>query len=340
VILNISGRTDIVAFYSDWLINRLDAGFIDVRNPFYPKMVSRIMMDDVDLLFFCTKNPAPILDKLKDIKKKIYFHVTLTSYKKDIEPHVPPKGKVIESIKKLSNIIGKENLVIRYDPIFISEEYSLDYHVKAFNKLCELLDGYVCKILIHFIDDYKNVRNNMASLRYHDFNEEDYEKIGLNFSRIAEEHGLYVHTCFEDRDLVEYGFVKDDCLSKELAYKLTGKKYGKWKARKGGKCNCVEMVDIGVYNTCSHFCKYCYANYDEKKVSIRHFKQDENENANEQYAQIEKNIDKAKAAVVLVAVSDVKELREAYPSYFLNAGEFISELSDFQRNCQLKGYIK
>lgn len=81
-------------------------------------------------------------------------------------------------------------------------------------------------------------------------------------------------------------------------------------------------------------------NYDEKKVSIRHFKQDENENANEQYAQIEKNIDKAKAAVVLVAVSDVKELREAYPSYFLNAGEFISELSVFQRNCQLKGYIK
>ena len=76
MILNISGRTDIVAFYSDWLMNRLNEGFIDVRNPFNPKMVSRIMLDDVDLLFFCTKNPTPILDKLKDIKKKVYFHVT------------------------------------------------------------------------------------------------------------------------------------------------------------------------------------------------------------------------------------------------------------------------
>ena len=268
MILNISGRTDIVAFYSDWLINRLDEGFIDVRNPFNPKMVSRIMMDDVDLLFFCTKNPDPILDKLKDIKKKIYFHVTLTSYKKDIEPHIPPKGKVIESIKKLSNIIGKENLVIRYDPIFISEEYSLDYHVKAFDKLCELLDGYVCKILIHFINDYKNVRNNYSTLRYRKLTEKDYEVIGRMFSASAKKHNIVVHTCNEERDLTEFGFIKDDCISKELAFKLTGKIYKKkWKARKDLICQCVEMVDIGVYNTCKHFCKYCYANYDEKKVS-------------------------------------------------------------------------
>ena len=167
MILNISGRTDIVAFYSNWLINRLEVGFTDVINPFNPKMISRIMMEDVDLLFFCTKNPMPILDKLKDIKKKVYFHVTLTPYKKDIEPNIPPKKDIIEAIKKLSIIIGKENLVIRYDPIFISEEYNLDYHLKAFDKICE----------------------------------------------------------------------------------------------------CVEMIDIGVYNSCKHFCKYCYANFDERQVS-------------------------------------------------------------------------
>ena len=116
----------------------------------------------------------------------------------------------------------------------------------------------------------------MESLRYRPFTEDDHEKIGLNFSRIADKHGLYVHTCFEERDLTEYGFVKDDCLSKELAYKLTGKKFPRWKARKGGKCNCVEMVDIGAYNTCSHFCKYCYANFDEKKVKENTLKHNPN----------------------------------------------------------------
>ena len=273
MILNISGRTDIVAFYSDWLMNRLDEGFIDVRNPFNPKMVSRIMMDDVDLLFFCTKNPIPILNKLKEIKKKVYFHVTLTSYKNDIEPNVPPKGKVIEAVKKLSAIIGKDNIVIRYDPIFISEEYSLDYHVKAFDRLCELLDGYVGKILIHFINDYKNVRNNYSVLKYRKLTENDYETIGRSFSESAKKHNIVVHTCNEERDLTEFGFIKDDCISKELAFKLTGKIYKKkWKARKDLVCQCVEMVDIGVYNSCKHFCKYCYANYDEKQVNDNYSK--------------------------------------------------------------------
>ena len=124
MILNISGRTDVVAFYSEWLINRLKEGYIDVRNPFNQKLVSRIMLDDVDLLFFCTKNPIPILDKLKEIKNKVYFHVTLTSYNKDIEPNLPPKKDIIKAIKELSKIIGKDNLVIRYDPIFINNKYT------------------------------------------------------------------------------------------------------------------------------------------------------------------------------------------------------------------------
>jgi DNA repair photolyase len=267
VILNISGRTDIVAFYSDWLMNRLKEGFVDVRNPFNPKMVSRIMIDDVDLLFFCTKNPIPILDKIKDIDKKIYFHVTLTSYKKDIEPNVPDKKEIIEAVKKLSKMIGKENIVIRYDPVFINDEYTLDYHVKAFDKLCDLLDGYVEKILISFIDDYKNVRNNYKVLNYKRLDENDYKTIGISFSESARKHNIFVHTCAEVRNLVEYGFIKDECMSKELAYKLTGKTFKKWKARKNVPCECIEMVDIGVYNSCKHFCKYCYANFDEKQVN-------------------------------------------------------------------------
>ena len=268
MILNISGRTDIVAFYSDWLMNRFNEGFVDVRNPFNPKMISRIMMDDVDLVFFCTKNPIPIVDKLKDINKKIYFHVTLTSYKKDIEPNLPPKRDIIEAIKKISNIIGKDNIVVRYDPILLNDNYTLEYHIKSFEKICELLDGYINRVLISFIDDYKNVRNNYRVLRYRKLSENDYKTIGLSFSEIASKHNMVIHTCSEERTLVEYGFIKDDCMSKELAFKLTGKKYRKWNGRNNKYCNCVEMADIGVYNSCKHFCKYCYANFDERQVNI------------------------------------------------------------------------
>ena len=125
MILNVSGRTDIIAFYTQWFLNRLDEGFVDVRNPFNPNLVSRINFNDVDLILFCTKTPIPIVNDLDKIPKPFLFHVTITPYKNDIEPYVPSKTKVIEVVKKISKQIGKENIVIRYDSIFISDKYHL-----------------------------------------------------------------------------------------------------------------------------------------------------------------------------------------------------------------------
>ncbi len=266
MILNVSGRTDIVAFYSKWFLNRLKEGYVDVRNPFNPNLVSRINFDDVDLILFCTKNPIPIVDKLGDIKIPYIFHVTITPYKDDIEPNLPSKSKIIEAVKKISTRVGIDNIYVRYDPIFISEKYNIEYHIKAFTKLCSLLKGYVKTIIVSFIDNYKNVRKNLPYLKYRSFTEEDYKLIGENFSKIAKDNNMVIQTCFEKRNLTEYGFIKGECMSKELAFKLTGKTYKKWQARKGNACNCVELVDIGVYNSCNHLCKYCYANYDESKV--------------------------------------------------------------------------
>ena len=266
MILNVSGRTDIVAFYSKWFLNRLKEGYVDVRNPFNPNLVSRIDFDDVDLILFCTKNPIPIVDKLGDIKIPYIFHVTITPYKDDIEPNLPSKSKIIEAVKKISTRVGIDNIYVRYDPIFISEKYNIEYHIKAFTKLCSLLKGYVKTIIVSFIDNYKNVRKNLPYLKYRSFTEEDYKLIGENFSKIAKDNNMVIQTCFEERNLTEYGFIKGECMSKELAFKLTGKTYKKWQARKGNACNCVELVDIGVYNSCNHLCKYCYANYDESKV--------------------------------------------------------------------------
>ena len=266
MILNVSGRTDVVAFYTPWFMKRYREGFIDVRNPFNSMLVSRIKFSNVDLIMFCTKNPRPIIPYLKEIKKPIVFHVTLTPYLKDIEPNVPNKKEVIEDIKKISDIVGIDNLYVRYDPVFLNYKYNIDYHKKMFERMCMLLNGYVKNIIISFIDEYKNVRNNMKYINYRDFTEEDYREIGISFSKSAEKYNMTVQTCFEDRNLSEYGFKVGECMSHELAYILTGKKYSNWTARKGGKCNCVQMVDIGMYNTCKHFCKYCYANYDEKSV--------------------------------------------------------------------------
>ena len=127
MIINASGRTDIVAYYMDWFVNRWNEGYFDVRNPFNPKLVSRIFVSDVDMIVFCTKNPLPLLDAIHLFPVPIQLQVTITGYFKDIEPNVPDKKQVIECIKKLSSYLGKENVCVRYDPILLNSKYNVDY---------------------------------------------------------------------------------------------------------------------------------------------------------------------------------------------------------------------
>ena len=157
MILFVSGRTDIVAFYTEWFMKRVEEGFVMVRNPFNPKLVSKIDFNNVDMIMFCTKNPLPIIPYLNKITKPMLFHVTLTSYKEDIEPNVIDKTKIIEGIKEISQIIGVNNVVVRYDPILINTKYTIDYHKRSFKRMCELLNGYVKTIIVSFLDNYKNV---------------------------------------------------------------------------------------------------------------------------------------------------------------------------------------
>lgn len=266
MVLNVSSRTDIIAFYSKWFLNRLKEGYFDIRNPFYPKKVSRIYLSNVEGIVFTTKNPLPIIDKLDEIKIPFLFHITLTPYKKDIEPNVPPKGKIIDSIRILSKKIGKNKIWVRYDPIFINDYYTIDYHIKNFNRMCELLFGYVDKIIISFLDIYQNVRYNMSYLRVKTLTSKDYEIIGTNFSSIAKKYNMTIQTCCEKHNLKEYGFLVSDCITNKIAYELTGNNKIKKGNVRNNKCNCINTVDIGFYNTCNHMCKYCYANYDENKV--------------------------------------------------------------------------
>lgn len=255
MIINASGRTDIVAYYMDWFVNRWNEGYFDVRNPFNPKLVSRIFVSDVDMIVFCTKNPLPLLDAIHLFPVPIQLQVTITGYFKDIEPNVPDKKQVIECIKKLSSYLGKENVCVRYDPILLNSKYNVNYHIRAFNKLCKMLKGYVSKVIVSFVDDYKNVRNN--HLDYHEPFNEEYLKLKEAF----EKNDIKVVSCMENK--YHIGDENDCCVSIKYAFERTGKLFKEWKAR---DCHCVNMVDIGAYNSCLHGCKYCYANFDSKQI--------------------------------------------------------------------------
>ncbi|MDE5831100.1 MAG: DUF1848 domain-containing protein [Clostridia bacterium] len=262
MIINTGCRTDIPAFYSKWLMNRIREGYVLVRNPYYKSQVTKYSLSPnvVDCLAFCTKNPEPMLKYLDELDKyKQYWFVTITPYGKDIEPIVPNKEKVIESFKKLSEHIGVNSIHWRYDPIFIGNGFDVKKHVECFEKMAKELKGYTHNCTISFLDLYEKVKRNAPNIRPP--TKEEQIEIAKEFSRIGKENNLTIHSCCEKTYLEEYGLKCNGCMSQEIVEKSINCKLNppKTKNLREG-CNCLMGNDIGAYNTCGHLCKYCYAN--------------------------------------------------------------------------------
>lgn len=272
MIISASRRTDIPTYYSDWFYNRIKEGFVYVRNPMNIHQIGKIALtpDVVDGIVFWTKNPLPMLDRLDKLSNYIYyFQFTLNAYGKDVEPNVPSKNDiVIPTFQKLSQKIGKDKVVWRYDPILFNENYTMEYHIKYFKMLIDKLAGYTEKCTVSFLDLYKNTQQNTARLGIVNPTLQRKEELMRQFSEIAKAAGIYIDTCAEDIDLSKFGIRHAHCIDKERFerlgdYKLTIEK----DKNQRPECDCIASIDIGAYNTCKNGCLYCYANYSQDTVS-------------------------------------------------------------------------
>ncbi|MCQ2592921.1 MAG: DUF1848 domain-containing protein [Treponema sp.] len=283
MIIHTGNRTDIPAFYSQWFTNRLKAGFVLVRNPYNPQAVTKFKLDPsvVDLIAFCTKNPAPMLPHM-DLLKPFgqYWFVTITPYGKEIEPNVPPKETVMESFKQLSKIVGIDSIGWRYDPIFIrdsknsqdsidsqNEKYTVEWHITQFEKMAKNLEGYTKTCVISFIDLYQKVKRNFPAAK--ELSQKDRIFIGKECIRIAKEHDMIVKPCAEGTELAQFGADCSGCMTQQTfetalhTHLVVPKGTG---TQRKEACACILGSDIGAYDTCGHLCKYCYANTDSQLV--------------------------------------------------------------------------
>ena len=270
MIISASRRTDIPSYYSEWFFTRIKEKFAYVRNPFNTRQINVINLDPelIDCIVFWTKNPKPMIDNLDLLKDyKYYFQFTLTPYESDIEAKLPPKTEIIETFKKLSDIIGPQKVIWRYDPILISNKYNTAYHIDKFEKLAGVLKGYTEKVTISFMDFYKKITENIKLLGITEISTEEKNIIAKNFSEIARNNNFSIDTCAEDIDLSEYGITHARCIDDRLISKITGNNLLVEKDKNQRlECGCVRSIDIGEYNSCSNGCVYCYANHNNNIV--------------------------------------------------------------------------
>ena len=275
MIIDTGNRTDIPAFYSKWFMNRIKEGFVMVRNPYSPEQVTRYRLDPevVDAIIFTSKNPEPMVKHLSELDRfRTFWYVTITPYGKSIEPGVPDTRKVIDAFRKISEHVGSHAMSWRYDPIFISDTYSVDYHIDAFERMASELEGYTEQVVISFIDLFEKTKKNFPEVR--EVVREERLALGKAFAETGRRHNMTVRSCLEGVELAQFGVDVSDCMSQAVIEHAIGEKLIVPKSRHILDCECVMGNDIGAYNSCAHFCRYCYANYDKEAVRANMKKHD------------------------------------------------------------------
>lgn len=297
VILSVSRSTDIPTFYADWFVGRLRESWCKWMNPFNGE-VQNVAFDKTRMIVFWSKNPRPMLVWLNEVEalgfKQYYFQFTLNDYVAEgLEPNVPGVEERIDTFRRLADRIGKERVIWRFDPLLLTDKITIDVLLERITRIGRRLKGCTEKLVFSFIDiaSYRKVQKNLAGLGCREFSSNDQMRFAQGLAELNGELGIELATCGELADLSAYGIKHNKCVDDELMMRLfhydtalmdfIGAEYDMldgWQIKKSKKdkgqrkaCGCIVSKDIGMYNTCPHLCRYCYANSNDGAV-VRNWK--------------------------------------------------------------------
>jgi hypothetical protein len=293
VIISASRSTDIPAFYADWFANRLKEGYLKWTNPFN-STPSYISFQQARLVVFWSKNPSPLIKHLPFIKEKIgnyYFQYTLNDYEQEgLEPHVPLLQTRIETFINLSEKVGKEKVIWRFDPLLLTDRIGIDDLLRKIEKIGEQIYNYTDKLVFSFadIEIYRKVQQNLNRnlIKYREFDNQSRIEIARGIQALNQIWNLEIASCAEPIDLVQFGIQHNKCIDDDLIIKLfssdqllmdflgvrvsdDGEILKSRNLKDKGQrefCGCIWSKDIGSYNSCPYLCTYCYANGTKETV--------------------------------------------------------------------------
>jgi hypothetical protein len=271
MIISASRRTDIPAFYAEWMIHRLREGYCTVANPCNRNQVSSVSLrpEDVDVIVFWTRNPRPLLPYLEELDSRgyrYYFQYTILAYPRELERHAPPLATAIETFRGLSERLGSRRVIWRYDPIVFTGLTPPAFHRENFQRLAESLRGCARRSVVSIVDMYRKTESRLNELEgttaaIRPCEAADFEKLMRDLAELARANGMDIVSCAEEIDLRPFGIRPGKCIDDEV---ITEAFPGVDVPRKKDPvqrtaCGCVVSRDIGMYDTCLHGCQYCYA---------------------------------------------------------------------------------
>jgi hypothetical protein len=276
-IISASRRTDIPAYYSEWFMNRIRAGFCRVVNPLYPQQKTHpvnLSSDAVEGIVFWTRNPLPLMRYLDELDNKgyhYYFLHTLIGYPKSFDPGISGYEKAIGTFQALSSRLGPGRVRWRYDPIVFTQLTPPEWHQQRILEIAGSLQGFTEQMIFSFVIDYSHARQRYQKLKDQGVCFMDVDDLRLRqeelvgwIGRTLPDFGITPCVCADQRDWSGRGIHKAQCVDGVLISGLNGQqqKYRKDPAQRVDCC-CAASRDIGANNTCPAGCFYCYASKDD-----------------------------------------------------------------------------
>lgn len=285
MIISASRRTDIPAFYSEWFMNRIRAGYCTVPNPFNRSQVAVVPLQpaDVDVIVFWTRNPRPLFPHLAELDRRgyrYYFQYTIMDNPRAIDPKSPPVEAAIATFRELAGLVGNERVIWRYDPIVLSEVTPVAFHAAAHARIAEALEGFTVRNVVSILDIYRKAQKRLAALSEVGIVVEEVGPSAMpahlaellrTLAATAGARGMEIVSCAEELDLRRYGIapgkcVDDDYIARTFGLRVAGKK----DPAQRNACGCVASKDIGMYDSCLFGCQYCYATSSFERAKLNH----------------------------------------------------------------------
>lgn len=287
MIISASRRTDIPAFYAEWFMQRIRAGYCTVPNPFNRDQVSTISLapEDVDAIVFWTRFPRPLLPHLDELDRRgyrTYFQFTLLDYPRSLETHRPDVKQAVATFRALAQRIGPERVIWRYDPILLSQEFDAAYHRRQYATLADALTGSTRRSVISLVDLYAKARRRLEQPGQPPLVDKQawagdpaFGDLMRFLADTAHSRGMEITSCAETIDLRPYGIRPGKCVDDDLLRRLFGIDVPTKKdPSQRPQCGCAVSRDIGAYNTCLFGCQYCYATADFEAARRRYARHD------------------------------------------------------------------
>ena len=277
MIISVSRRTDIPALYSQWFMNRIRAGYCLVPNPFNPSQISRVSLarEDVDVIVFWTRNPRPLLQYLTELDDRgypYYMLFTLMANPREIDPGLPPVDSTIKTFQDLSQRIGPDRVIWRYDPIFLTSITDLDFHQRTYRHIAGALKGYTKRSILSLAHLYRKIQKRLRELEKRGvqlLEQKDLASLMGSLAEIATQNGMVIQSCADELNLP--GITHGRCVDGELISKVFGLNLElKKDSCQRKQCGCVESKDIGMYESCPCGCVYCYATTSIERARANH----------------------------------------------------------------------